>query len=146
MNEKFRIRAKRNDRIARWVITLGGMMIIFSVIFILLLIADTARPLFNAPQAEIFAKFPLSKEPTQQVLGIGVDEYLETGFFIDDEGVFNFFENQQGLATDDYQAPPPTPEVDEGHHRPSATTRGDPRGVSRAPRRRVPGAPAQAGR
>ena len=111
MNEKFRIRAKRNDRIARWVITLGGMMIIFSVIFILLLIADTARPLFNAPRAEIFAKFPLSKEPTQQVLGIGVDEYLETGFFIDDEGVFNFFENQQGLATDDYQAPPPTPEV-----------------------------------
>ena len=111
MNEKFRIRAKRNDRIARWVITLGGMMIIFSVIFILLLIADTARPLFNAPQAEIFAKFPLSKEPTQQVLGIGVDEYLETGFFIDDEGVFNFFENQQGLATDDYPAPPPTPEV-----------------------------------
>ena len=107
MSEKFRIRAKRNDRVARWVITTGGMMIIFSVIFILLLIADTARPLFQPPQAEIFAKFPLPKEPTQQVLGLGIDEYLETAFFIDEEGVFNFFENQQGLPMDSYSAPPP---------------------------------------
>ncbi len=108
MNEKFRLRAKRNDRIAKWVITLGGMLIIFSVIFILLLIADTARPLFQAPKAEVFAKFILPKEPTQEVLAIGVDEYLETGFFIDDQGLFNFFENQQGLPTDQHIPQPPT--------------------------------------
>ena len=32
MNEKFRLRAKRNDRLAKWVITFGGMLVIFSVI------------------------------------------------------------------------------------------------------------------
>ena len=100
MNEKFRIRAKRNDRIAKWVITLGGMLVIFSVIFILVLIANTTLPLFKAPRAEIFAKFPLPRDISQKVLAIGIDEYLETGFFIDRDGVFNFFETQQGLATD----------------------------------------------
>ncbi|MBW2502997.1 MAG: ABC transporter permease subunit [Deltaproteobacteria bacterium] len=107
MNERFRIRAKRNDRIAKWVITLGGMLVIFSVVFILLLITNTTLPLFQKPSADIFAKFLLPKEPTQEVLAIGVDEYLETGFFLDREGVFNFFENQQGLATDQHSSSPP---------------------------------------
>jgi len=100
MNEKFRISAKRNDRIAKWVITLGGMLVIFSVIFILVLILNTTLPLFKTPQAEIFAKFPLPRDASQEVLALGIDEYLETGFFIDSDGVFNFFENQHGLATD----------------------------------------------
>ena len=106
MIEKFRIRAKRNDRIAKWVITLGGMLVIFSVVFILVLIVNTALPLFKKPQADIFSKFLLPKDPAQEVLGLGVDEYLETGFFIDREGVFNFFETQQGLATDQLEATP----------------------------------------
>ena len=107
MNDKFRIRAKRNDRIAQWMITLGGMLVICSVILILVLIAGTTLPLFKKPQAEIFAKFPLPKEPAQEVLAIGIDEYLETGFFIDQHGLFNFFENQQGLATDQMAVQPP---------------------------------------
>ncbi|MBW2473891.1 MAG: ABC transporter permease subunit [Deltaproteobacteria bacterium] len=107
MNEKFRLRAKRNDRIAKWVITFGGMLVIFSVIFILVLIASTTLPLFKAPKAEIFAKFTLPKEPAQEILALGIDEYLETGFFVDRDGVFNFFETQQGLATDQLLAMPP---------------------------------------
>jgi phosphate transport system permease protein len=107
MNEKFRIRAKRNDRIARWVITFGGMLVIFSVIFILVLIANTALPLFKKPTADIFAKFPLPRKPAQEILAIGVDDYLETGFFVDAEGVFNFFETKQGSATDQLSATAP---------------------------------------
>jgi phosphate transport system permease protein len=107
MNEKFRIRAKRNDRVAKWVITVGGMLVIFSVILILVLITNTSLPLFKSPSADIFAKFALPKEPSQEVIAIGVDEYLETGFFVDREGVFNFFETQKGLATDQMPATPP---------------------------------------
>jgi phosphate transport system permease protein len=106
MNEKFRLRAKRNDRAAKWVISLGGMLVILSVVLILVLIASTTLPLFQSPQAEVFAKFPLPKEPAQEVLALGVDEYLETGFFIDRDGVFNFFETQQGLASDQLEAKP----------------------------------------
>ncbi|MEJ2492148.1 MAG: ABC transporter permease subunit [Desulfuromonadales bacterium] len=107
MNEKYRIRAKRNDRIAKWVITFGGMLVIFSVILILVLITNTAVPLFQQPEAGIFAKFPLPKEPNQDVMAVGVDEYLETGFFVDQDGVFNFFETQRGHATDQLEATPP---------------------------------------
>ena len=57
MNERFRRRARRNDNIARWVITCGGILVIFSVVFILLLIANVTLPLFQKPSAELYAKF-----------------------------------------------------------------------------------------
>ena len=107
MNEKFRIRARRNDRIAKWVITFGGMLVILSVVLILVLITNTSLPLFQSPQAEIYAKFPLSGVDQQDILAIGVDEYLETGFFVDRAGIFHFFETQQGLETDQIIVSPP---------------------------------------
>ena len=55
MNPVFRKKIKRNDRIAYWVITVGGMAIIFSVIFILVLIAKVSLPLFFSPDAELHA-------------------------------------------------------------------------------------------
>ncbi len=108
MNEKFRLRAKRNDRIARWVITLGGMLVILSVIFILLQIASVALPLFKSPDAEILAKFPLPEATEGDVLAMGVDEYLETGFYLDHSGVFRFFETRNGKLTDQTQPAKPT--------------------------------------
>ena len=107
MNEKFRLRAKRNDRIARWVITLGGMLVILSVIFILLQIASVALPLFKSPDAEIFAKFPLPEATEGDVLAVGVDEYLETGFYLDSSGTFHFFETHNGKLTDQTQPAKP---------------------------------------
>ena len=79
MNEKFVRRAKRNDKIARWLITLGGMAIIFSVVFILILIVKVALPLFETPSAEIYAKI----KPVQtsgEIVSVGIDPYLETGY------------------------------------------------------------------
>ena len=112
MHEKSRIRARRVDSLAKWLISFGGLLVIASVVMILLLITETTLPLFATPKSEIFAKFLLPKEPTQEVLGIGADEYLETGFYIDRQGVFNFFENQQGLATDQHAAAPPSEDAE----------------------------------
>ena len=112
MHETSRNRAKRIDLLAKWLISLGGLLVIASMILILLLITETTLPLFATPKAEIFAKFLLPREPTQEILGLGVDEYLETGFFIDRQGVFNFFETQQGLATDQQSAAPPTEDAE----------------------------------
>jgi phosphate transport system permease protein len=109
MNEKFRIRAKRNDRIAKWFITLGGMLVIFSVVFILFLIANTALPLFESPEADIYATFPLPAGSVEEVMALGVDEYLESGFTVDRDGGFNFFETVQGGALDRLTATPPKP-------------------------------------
>jgi phosphate transport system permease protein len=108
MNERFRRRARRNDTIARWVITCGGILVIFSVVFILLLIVNVTLPLFQKPRAELYAKFafPASAAPGE-ILAVGIDEYLESGFGIDQGGRFHFFETQRGTAIDQYQAPPP---------------------------------------
>lgn len=108
MNERFRRRAKRNDRIARWVITCGGMLVIFCVIFILLLITNVTLPLFRASQAELYAKFTLpGNVKPGEIRALGIDEYLETGFCLDSQGRFRFFETQRGSEIDLVQAPPP---------------------------------------
>jgi phosphate transport system permease protein len=108
MNESFRRRVKRNDRIARWVITCGGMLVIFSVILILLLIVNVTIPLFREPTAELYAKFQLPGAiNAMTVKALGIDEYLETGFYLDDGGRFRFFETQKGAALDLHQAAPP---------------------------------------
>lgn len=100
MNEKFFQRVKRNDRIARWVITLGGLAIIFSVILILLLIVRVTLPLFQSPQAQISAGFSLGAQQGAETLAVGLDEYLETGFSIDSLGRFSFFDARSGAALD----------------------------------------------
>ena len=104
MNEQFRRRAKRNDRVARWVITLAGLAVILSVILILLLITNVTLPLFQKPEATVFAKFKdADSSAGDRFLAIGVDEYLETGYRLAATGQLSFFENLQGTETDAVQ-------------------------------------------
>ncbi len=84
------------------------MLVIFSVVFILLQIANVTLPLFRGAEEELYAKFPLpGVSRTEEVRAIGIDEYLETGYYLDANGRFHFFETQQGAAIDVYAAPPP---------------------------------------
>ncbi len=98
MDQNLLKRIKRRDRLARWIITAGGFSVIFSVIFILLLIAKVAIPLFQKPAAEIFAKYPVNREASAggPVLAAGVDEYLENAFVIDGGGQIRIFDNTSG--------------------------------------------------
>ncbi len=98
MNPAFRKKIKRNDRIAWWVITVGGMVIIFSVIFILVLIAKVSLPLFLPPAAELHASNRV--EDAAQIMAVGMDEYLETGYTIDQSGEISFFNIIDGSPLD----------------------------------------------
>jgi len=101
MNPAFLRKVKRNDRIAKWVITIGGMAIIFSVIFILILIAKVSLPLFLAPDKELHTSFQLEHTATEdRFLVLGVDEYLETGYTLDQAGNIRFFNVFDGSALD----------------------------------------------
>lgn len=67
-------RAKRHDRVARWVITLGGILVIASVIAILALIVGVTVPLFRSPQSVEVATCRLPDSlPRDKVLRLGVD-------------------------------------------------------------------------
>jgi len=91
MNEAFRRRIKRNDRLARWFITIGGMAIIFCVILILLLIFNVSLPLFLSPDARLTSSRQSPwPAPVENTLAVGVDDYLENAFAIDSAGQFHF--------------------------------------------------------
>ena len=123
MDSKFLKRIKRRDRMARWLISAGGLTVIGSVLFILLLIVRVAVPLFQAPRAEVFSRFALPPEvPAAEVLTVGLDEYLESAFTLSRDGSFAFFEARRGELFDRLAVEPPTPaaqvtavEYDGGH-------------------------------
>lgn len=67
-------RAKRHDKFARWVITLGGIIVIASVIAILALIVGVTVPLFRTPTADIVCNCHLPESLSiDKVLRLGID-------------------------------------------------------------------------
>ena len=101
MNQAFRKKIRRNDLLAKWVITIGGMAIICSVILILVLIAKVSLPLFLSPHSELHASTQINN--FSKVRAIAMDEYLETGYSIDADGQINFFEIRDGSPLDTVQ-------------------------------------------
>lgn len=90
-------RARTYDIAARGVITIGGVSIIVSVILILVLIVGVTLPLFLGAQAKILSSIPLPKDlPTEDVVAIGVDEFLETAYVLSKRGEVLFFSTSGG--------------------------------------------------
>jgi len=100
MNQAFLRKIKRNDTIARWVITCGGMVIISSVLLILFLIVKVSLPLFYSPSKDLITSFNLPQSGETTFLAVGMDEYLETGFALNQAGQFNFFNLKTGALLD----------------------------------------------
>ena len=102
MDKRFIQKVRRTDRIATRVITVGGLLIIACVIAILLLIARVTLPLFSGATTELRFNLPLA-QPAEQALAIGIDDYQETAYRLDQQGVFAFYHLQDGrqlLTTD----------------------------------------------
>ena len=67
-------RIKRHDKAARWVVTLGGMAVIASVIAIVALIVGTVLPLFQPARVRVLAEQPLPASVARQdVVAVGVE-------------------------------------------------------------------------
>jgi phosphate transport system permease protein len=104
MNPAFLKKVRRNDRIAWWVITLGGMAIILSVILILVLIAKVSLPLFGSADVELINALKLDKDGhTRKIVALGADEYKETAYVIDENGLVRFFNLDDGSPLDNVQ-------------------------------------------
>lgn len=100
MDPKRLKKIKRNDRLGQWVITIGGIAIIVSVVAILLLIAKEAIPLFRKPRHQTAATLQPVLPAQASVQAIGLDEYMETGFILSQEGTFTFFDLTRGKILD----------------------------------------------
>jgi phosphate transport system permease protein len=114
MEKKFLQRIKRRDRVARWVITVGGMGIIASVLLILLLIAQVTFPLFQRPQSQLAGQISLPTGPgVAAPVATGLDEYLESAFVLRADGSLHYFDLDDGseLASDQLEPPAPGAQV-----------------------------------
>ena len=71
-------RVNRRDRIARWVITAGGGLVIVSVLGILVLILAKTVPLFLPARTRVLPEIPAEAvSPTGGIVGLGVDLALD---------------------------------------------------------------------
>jgi phosphate transport system permease protein len=104
MNPAFLKKVRRNDRIARWVITLGGMAIIISVVFILFLIVKVSLPLFGSADVDLQSAMTLTdKDDPRNVVALGADEYRESAYVIERDGLVRFFDLHDGSSLDNFQ-------------------------------------------
>jgi phosphate transport system permease protein len=90
-------RVKLYDRLARWVVTLGGAVVIVSVLGILVLIVLTALPLFYSAQARILAEAGLpASVKADELLALGIhasaDDTQLVAYIADRSGEFRFID------------------------------------------------------
>ncbi|MGV1098379.1 ABC transporter permease subunit [Thiovibrio sp. JS02] len=95
LDRQFIKKVRRKDRIATRIITVGGLLVIASVIAILLLIVRVTLPLFTPAQATMLGSLPPAAR-TQEPLAVGVDDYQEVAYALDGRGVFTFYSLKTG--------------------------------------------------
>ena len=104
-------RRRLADKLARIVITFGGISIILSIIAILVFISLEVYPLWKGAKGELAGRFDLSKSlvispqsvnPTSvsdlPILALGIDEYRQIGFVITENGLVDFISLKDGNA------------------------------------------------
>ncbi|MBU0664028.1 MAG: ABC transporter permease subunit [Proteobacteria bacterium] len=97
LDTQFIQKVRLQDRIATRIITFGGLLVIASVIAILVLIVRVTIPLFQPARTNIVSQFPLSSG-SESLLAMGVDDYQETAFTLNDRGVFTFYNLAKGTS------------------------------------------------
>ena len=106
MSKQFTDKSRRNDRIAEVLIRIGGIMVVVSVVWILVMIAKVAVPLFYPSSAKMAAtvKLPAS-DATGKVLAIGAEDGLQGLFTLDESGTFNFMKVADGSISASIMTP-----------------------------------------
>ncbi|NQZ86901.1 MAG: ABC transporter permease subunit [Colwellia sp.] len=78
------------NTLAKWLITLGGISVLFTLVLIFLYLLYVIQPIFESAKIEPAGQFEISTvAPT---LATGVDELKEIAFQINQEGQINFYQ------------------------------------------------------
>jgi len=97
MKKNFTEKSRRHDRMAEWFIKIGGVLVIVSVVWILVMISQVALPLFFPPKAEISSSFALPAElKNNKALATGVDDSRQQVFLLDERAQFHFVDAASG--------------------------------------------------
>jgi len=106
MKKNFTDKSRRNDRIAELLIRIGGVLVIVSVVWILVMISKVALPLFYPASAKIAATVKLPSEISgNKVLAVGSDEDQHAAYLLDDSGTFHFLAVPDGALSGSIKTP-----------------------------------------
>ena len=106
MSNKFTDKSRRNDRIAELLIRIGGVLVVVSVVWILVMISRVALPLFYPSSAKIAATLKLPAGiASGKVLAVGSEDGLQGAFILDESGTFHFLKVADGSLSASIKAP-----------------------------------------
>jgi phosphate transport system permease protein len=106
MAKTFIDKSRRNDRIAELLIRIGGIFVIISVVWILVMISRVALPLFYPSSAKKAATLQLPAAiPTGSVLAVGSEEGQKGAFVLDVTGSFHFLKAADGSVSATVKTP-----------------------------------------
>lgn len=106
MKKNFTDKSRRNDRLAELLIRIGGVLVIISVVWILVMISRVALPLFYPASARVAAALKLpSVLASARVLAVGTEENQQSAFLLDETGAFHFLKAADGSLSASIKAP-----------------------------------------
>lgn len=77
------------NSLAKWLISFGGVSVLFTLVLIFMYLVYVIKPVFEAADLEPMAKLSISPEKS---LAVGVDELNEIAFDISNSGLINFYQ------------------------------------------------------
>ncbi|KGJ93067.1 ABC transporter permease subunit [Colwellia psychrerythraea] len=85
-----RSRGVKNS-LAKWLITLGGISVLFTLVLIFLYLLYVVKPIFESAQIEPKVSITLDLKANDKVLSTGVDELQEVAYQITETGNIDFY-------------------------------------------------------
>ena len=78
------------NSLAKWLITLGGVSVLFTLVLIFMYLLYVVKPIFESAQIEPKVNVSVNLGVKEEVLSTGVDELQEIAYQITDTGRINF--------------------------------------------------------
>jgi phosphate transport system permease protein len=78
------------NTLAQWLITLGGISVLFTLVLIFLYLLYVIKPIFESAKIEPVGQFEI--KTTAPILSTGVDELKEVAFQINQQGQIDFYQ------------------------------------------------------
>ena len=86
-----RSRGVKNS-LAKWLITFGGISVLFTLVLIFLYLLYVVKPIFESAKIEQEVSISIDLPRNEQVLASGVDELQEIAYQITDKGNIDFYQ------------------------------------------------------
>ncbi len=84
------------NTLAQWLITLGGISVLFTLVLIFLYLLYVIKPIFESARIDPVSQFEIMT--TAPILSTGVDELKEVAFQINQQGEINFYQLVKSAA------------------------------------------------